>query len=81
MMAVIGQRTYLFQVLGDRLLAQHMKTLLNTSSGHRSMNISTRRYPDSLQPILPKHIVKGGKDFDVAVLAELACPVQLSLVV
>lgn len=45
------------------------------------MYIGTGRYPDSLQAILLEHIVKGGKDFNVTVFEELACPLQLGLVV
>lgn len=58
-----------------------MKTLLDASSGHGSVYIGTSGYPDSLQAILLEHIVKRGKDFDVAVLEKLACPLQLRLVV
>ena len=81
MLTTIGYRTYLFQVLRDRLLTQHMETLVDASSSHGSMYIGTGRHPDSLQPILFEHIVKGGKDLDVVVLEELTCPLQLSLVV
>lgn len=45
------------------------------------MDIRAGRHPNSLKPFLLDHLIKRGKDFDVAVFEELASPLEFSLIV